>query len=233
MKNKILSSEPNPDLLRDQWESLGIAFSVNSTKTKHADPERTLIKTIQEFQESRKMLRLVLAWLDEYGELIHVERLRALMKELSAINLSWLGGISNYMVQKGDLRWRAIEQVVREHFGNPTPKFSTSKLDELQAQRVGEDQNFKKYGLTIAVTEAADSKKLLPFSTTIRSNLWLRMRTLFGTNWRADMASVLLLALASNPYQAERILGCAKETAYRNWKSLKEADVEDLLKGAA
>lgn len=221
------------DLLRDSWESLGIAFVVNASGTRHADPERTLLQTLREFEDQRKMLRLVLAWLRSYGALVHVERIKALAGDLPAGQLAWLGGLAEHQTQQGDLRWRSISQMIKHILGTPAPRFEMPKLDTLQVARKGEDLHFKEFGLVIPTVEPAEPKKLYSFNAGVRNNIWLRMRILFGTNWRADAATVMILGLAKNPYQAEQILGCAKETAYRNWRALKEADVEQLLRGMA
>lgn len=235
MKNKTPSKgvAVSKDLLRDAWESLGIAFVGNESGNQHADPERTILDSLKDFQEDRKMLKLVLAWLQNYGALVHVERIKSLAENLPAVELAWLGGLASHRIEAGDLRWRSVKQMIEKHLGKSSPHFPTSELDKLQAQRNGEDSHFKKFGLIIPKAESADTKKLRPVSVGIKMNLWLRMRALFGTNWRADMATILLLGLASNPYQAELKLGCAKETAYRNWKALKDAEVEKLLKDAA
>ena len=43
-KNKSSSTtDHSVDILRDQWEGLGIAFSFNISKAKQSDPEKTLI----------------------------------------------------------------------------------------------------------------------------------------------------------------------------------------------
>lgn len=223
----------NEDHLRDAWESLGVAFAFNTSQTRHADPERTLLASVTEFREHRKTLSLVLGWLGEWGDLVHVERLKSLSADLSAADAAWLGGLAAHQLAHGDLRWKAVVDSVERRMGLPMPRFPTSRLDELQAQRKGEDPHFGRFGLRISIAAPADTKKLRPFSDVVRANLWLRMRALFGANWRADMATVLVLQLAENPYQAEQLLGCSRETAYRNWKSLKVADVEKLLQGAA
>ncbi len=59
------------------------------------------------------------------------------------------------------------------------------------------------------------------------------MRLLFGTNWRADIAVVMIQKLAQTPSQVARLLGCNYETAHRDWKSLKETEVEALFKKVA
>lgn len=228
-----METKPTEDLIRDAWESLGIAFAANASGVRHADPERALLDTLKEFHQDRKMLKLVLAWLNSYGSLVHVERVKALSSKLSMIELAWLGGLAEKQIAQGDLRWRSISQMVKQRIGKPSPHFQIEALDEYLLQRFGVDAQFKEFGLHISNVDPADSKKIRPFEFGVKMNLWLRMRALFGTSWRADMATVLVLNLAENPYQAEKLLGCAKETAYRNWKSLKDAEAEKLLKAAA
>jgi len=230
MANKSSDQKPK-DLIRDAWESLGIAFAFNQSGTRNADPEKTLLQTLCEFQNDRKMLTLVMGWLRDYRHLIHVERLKALANKLSASELAWLGGLASHQAEAGDARWKNLVQFVERKLGKPLPNFTSSRLDELQSERVGEDRFFKRFGLHVPRTEPADSKKLRPLSAGIMANIWLRMRALFGTNWRADTAVVLLHGVAKNAYQTERILGCSRETAYRNWRSLIEADAGSLLRG--
>ncbi len=218
------------DTLRDAWENLGIAFAFNKSETNHADPEKTLLQALKEFNEDKKMLKLTLAWLKEYGQLVHVERLRALAVSLSAAELAWLGGLALYQVENADFRWRAIVQFVEKKLGNPSPQFLISPFEELQAKRLGADPCFKKFGLSIPLTVASDAKKIRSRQHVVAGNLWLRTRTLFGTNWRADIATVMVEHLVETPYQASKLLGCNYETASRNWKSLKEAQIETLLK---
>ncbi|MBI3534355.1 MAG: hypothetical protein HY072_02555, partial [Deltaproteobacteria bacterium] len=175
-----------------------------------------------------KMLKLILAWLREYRELIHVERVKALSVNLSPINLAWLGGIALHQANEGDLRWRVIIRLVEKKLGKYAPYFKTTRFDALQGKRLGVDPFFARFGLPIPCLQAADERKIRPRKHVIASHLWLRMRLLFGTNWRADIAVVMIRGLAQTPYQTAKILGCNYETAYRNWKSLKETEVETL-----
>jgi len=220
------------DNIRDSWAGLGIAFATSSP-VRNADPEKTLIKSIPEFEKDRKLLVLVLSWLSEYGKVFHVERLKALVVDLSAHDLAWLGGVADYALQGiGDHRWNAITSLIKDKLGgkNKLPRFATSKLDELQAQRKGSEPAFSNFGLIIPKLEREQmSRKILPDVEVVKRNLWLRLRFLFGTNWRADVASVMIQKLAENSYQAGKILGCSNETAYRNWKALKIANAEELL----
>ena len=63
----------------------------------------------------------------------------------------------------------------------------------------------------------------------LQTNRWLYNRQLFGTNFRADMATVMELHLATNAYQAMKVLGCSLDTAYRNWNALNEIDWPNWL----
>jgi hypothetical protein len=219
------------DLLGDAWENMGIAFAVNKSKTRNADPERTLLASLGEFGEDRKLLKLVLVWLAEYGDLIHVERVKALAADLSTKELAWLGSVA--AIQKGDRRWSSVVESVKKRLGRFPPKHQMSQLDLLQAERSGADQNFLEFGLTIPVFEAAEPKKVRARAKTLEDNLWLRMRVLFGSNWRADVATLMLLEQAQTSYQVAQLLGCSGETAYRNLNSLREAGLVRLLKSVA
>ena len=224
----------SPDSLRDAWENLGISFTANESGVVNADPERTLLASLREFQDDRKLLKLVLAWLTSFGDLVHVERIKALAGDLSAGELAWLGGLAMHQVESSaDRRWQTVVDFVKKRLGTPMPQFQTSKLDELQTQRVGVDEHFRCFGLMLPLLEVADMKKIRLRGDTLKGSMWFRMRALFGTNWRADVAVTMLLDSAKTSYQAGRVLGCSTETAYRNWNSLLEAGLPTLFKDVA
>ena len=221
--------------LRDQWANLGIAFAAGS-RIRHADPETTLLRTLSQFHEDRKLLRLVFTWLNEFGHLIHVERLKSLAKNLEKMEFAWLGMIADHMCEElGDLRFKTLRDLARKQLGDKPELFEDTSLQKLHYEKEISRPNAKPvgiaYGLRVTRADiAGDTRKLADLKSTINGNLWLRMRLLFGCNWRADVATVMLLELAANYYQARKVLGCSIETAHRNWKSLKEADVTELLR---
>src|SRR5690606_29899968 len=122
---------------------------------------------------------------------------------------------------------------IKERTGPTKKQAPPSRLDELQAKKDGADKEFASFGILIPKLEPADPKKIRPRKVVLQEHLWLRMRALMGSNWRADVASVMVLGLAKTSYQAEKVLGCSSETAYRNWNALKEAGAEHLLKKSA
>ena len=147
------------DSLRDSWASLGIAF--NTKATDHANPEQTIIETIKsgEFPGDRKMFGLMLLWLENYMDLVHVERLKYLMKDLSPFQLALLGGIAKKCLSKGDLRFKTIIKEIEKRFGKNSPKFEGD--DELYLKLKGVDADFLCFGVKVAPMHADESKKLL------------------------------------------------------------------------
>ncbi|OFZ26744.1 MAG: hypothetical protein A2381_17290 [Bdellovibrionales bacterium RIFOXYB1_FULL_37_110] len=215
------------DSLRDSWASLGIAF--NTKATDHANPEQTIIETIKsgEFPGDRKMFGLMLLWLENYMDLVHVERLKYLMKDLSPFQLALLGGIAKKCLSKGDLRFKTIIKEIEKRFGKNSPKFEGD--DELYLKLKGVDADFLCFGVKVAPMHADESKKLLKRDQVIKNNAWLRNRLVFGSNLRADFITVFTLGLAQNAYQASKLLSCSANASYRNWKDLEEARGLDFV----
>lgn len=218
-------------VLQDELAALGIAFvTEDKALSLEPDPERTFLKSISEWNTERKTLKLLLAWMDSYGDLFHVERLRSLAESLSAVELAWLGGFASYQVSQKDLRWQAIEKYCVSRLGKPMPQFATSNLDVLQSERKGRDPHFEKFGLILPLIEPSDPKKIYVREATIKRNAWLRLRLLFGSNFRADMAYLFLRQKVANAFQAEKLLGCSRETAYRLWKVFQEVECGKILR---
>jgi len=151
----------NNDLLRDKWSSLGIAFS--SIVKLNSNPELTIIETIRshEFPSDKKMFCLMLLWLDEYLELVHVERLKNLLKDLNAYELALMGGIALKCLNNGDHRWKVIILLVQKKMGKKEFHFNDGNDDELLLKMKGIDAEFLKFGIRVAPLKSEDHKKLL------------------------------------------------------------------------
>ena len=213
-------------VLNSKLSSLGIALLSKSEYC--ADPEQTIIQALKEVAEDRKLLSLMIGWIEEFSDLVHVERLRALAKKCSASELAWLGGIASYAAEK-DRRFEAITSFVTKTLGEEWKGTTVSKLDKLAAKRKGKDEHFSRFSIVIPKLEPASEKKLHTRTHVLSQHPWLRLRVLFGPCWRADIAWEILRDPKQTPYRAAKTLGCNTETAYRNWKALEEADIENLL----
>lgn len=210
------------DLVRDKWASLGIAF--NAPTKIISDPESALIDFLEsrEFPEDRKMMSLILAWLSEHSNLVHIERLKSLIADIGSFELAVLGGIAQKCVGFGDFRWRTIISFIKKR-NTGRPQFDFSESEYLLSKK-GEDPDFRDFGIRISVVEPERAEKILDLKTMIEKNRWIRHRILFGVNMRADVATVMVLKLAVSAYQASKILNCSFNAASRNWNDLHSVD---------
>jgi hypothetical protein len=207
------------DLLRDQWASLGVAF--NSKSSLVCDPENALINFLNsgEFPEDRKMITLILAWLKEYSNFVHIERLKSQIDSLGSFELAVLGGLALKCVQFGDFRWRTIISFVKKR-NTGKLSFESHESEYLLAKN-GEDLEFKEFGLRVSKIEPERAEKILELKQIIKKNRWIHHRILFGVNMRADVATVVVLKLAGSAYQASKYLKCSFNAASRNWNDLE------------
>ena len=208
----------------ENFSALGIAY--NCTKPNFsADPEKALVESIVFLSEDIKTLKLVLSWLQNYEDLLHLERLKALLKIAPMTTKAWLGGIAQFGSAK---RWAPI---IRDLEGIQLKEVEKNEFTNLQIKRLGADPNFKKYGIKIPIIDLTGlEKKLLSREHVLENHFWLRLRVLFGANWRADIAWQMYLDPNQTPYQVAKTLGCNAETAYRNWKALELANAKEFLR---
>jgi hypothetical protein len=223
----------NLNSIYEKLGGLGVAF-YERTKNKNVDPEKTIICALSFFDEDRKILNLVSTLIQELHSFIHVERLKALSKGLKPIDQARLGALSEYHGQY-DSRFRTFSKFLFENKSEEN-FFGISKVDQLRIEREKyKNSNYHPVGINFGVSFLQDDlkpnpKKFLNSKNILKNNIWFRMRLLFGTNWRADVATVMLQGLASSSYQAQKILGCSNETSYRNWNALREANLMEVVK---
>ena len=89
------------------------------------------------------------------------------------------------------------------------------------------------YKVKISKILPENEKKILSLKGILKSNRWLRLRAVFGPNFRADVVYLYVAGIASGPAEAARLLKCSRDTAYRNWRALEEADVRQLIRLSA
>lgn len=214
---------------RDQLLSLGFAFHGRIPKAS-ADPEKSILDLLPALFEDRKVFRMLLAWLGVASELIHVERLKALSEDLPARSKLVLGAVALKLAKK-DRRWKLLADSMKNALSdNPHELIFPRELsDPYLMSKYGKDEEFAKFGVEIATILPEDEKKILSLRGILRANAWLRLRALMGANFRADVA-YLFLSGVEGPADAARVLGCSRDTAYRNWRALEEANVREMLR---
>ena len=214
------------DTFATHWRSLGVLFDNIEVKP-NLDPEHILITTLSTTDNlnMRSELSFVLGWLEQYSTLIHVERLKSLSKE-STVQCSALLGAISLKVGKYDSRWNALAGFLSKKLGS-LPQFYQNS--EFQIVRHGLDTEFDAFGFHLFQFRPEPKRKYHTKDFLLQTNRWFYNRQLFGTNFRADMATVMELHLATNAYQAMKVLGCSLDTAYRNWNALNEINWPNWL----
>ncbi len=211
---------------------ISLGFSYMGEPSKHSpDPEKTLVAALSHFQEDQKLYRMLLAWMERFGDLIHVERLATYSKELSPNERLILGVTALKLLNAGDTRFKTLFERVRKEKLKYTLPLTGN--DPYLIEKNGIDPEFKVFGVKTAKITSSDPKKLLSRKFVLENNLWLRFRALLGTNYRADIAFVRTSRLVDTAYGAMKFLHCSKETSYRIWGNLEEARVEDFIRVTA
>jgi len=210
--------------------SLGFGFHGKPPK-KSADPEQAIVDLLPSFFEDRKLFRMLLVWLDTVSDFIHIERLRPLSKNLSPNLKLVLGALSLKLTPK-DRRWKLISERIKLELKDTKLDFNVPDeyKDPFLMKKHGQDKEFAEFGIRVATLAPENPKKIMTLRWILQSNAWLRLRAVMGPNFRADTAYLFVTETAKGPAEAARILQCARDTAYRNWRALEEAEVRSILK---
>ena len=207
--------------------SLGFGYAGSPSITP-PDPEKIIIEIIKLYPEDQKLYGIFLAWMERFGDLIHVERLSNQIDLLTQDEKVILGVTALKLWNNGDHRFKVIFDKIKKK--NIRLEMTLPGRDNYLIEKNGRDKEFLPFGVTTSTVQVSENKKLMDRSFVIKNNLWLRLRVLLGANYRADMVFVKLMSLANNAYEAMKFLRCSKETSYRIWGSLEEANVEDMIK---
>lgn len=220
----------NPDLYAI-WASLGISFQVEQEQL--SAPEEAILQTIRygQFPKYRKFFALMLLWLEQYSEYVHVERLLRMIKELPSHELALLGGIFlKIRKTKKDYRFDSLLKKIRKQLGEHSPSFPSLSDHSFFIQRHGLDAEFDEFGMKVAHLNPADKKKVLSEEHILEKNLWLFHRCMFGVNFRADVATVMKLYSPKNGYQAAKLARCSTNAGYNHWRGLMKIGwAQDVL----
>jgi hypothetical protein len=128
-----------------------------------------------------------------------------------------------------DQRWNEAVQAVETRTNCRETATSENPLDLLQAERKGRDPDFAQFGITIPVFEAADGKKLRPREYVLSQHPWLRIRSVLGANWQADVAMAKYISSNRSTGGIAAFLGCDEDTVERYLTSLEKVNIEALL----
>jgi hypothetical protein len=184
-------------------------------------PEDVLIGSLPTLKTDKLTLSLVYTWIRRNPEWIHVESLlKKVEAEKDPVHLAFLSALlsssENRSLVHAGSKIRYPKKNLNEHV-DKTLRLA-AEFGQIEFDRV-----FSKHGIKISKLFEEDEKKFIPRKYVLQNNPFLFCRTLFGTNWRADVAAFLMIKPESTPTEIMRTLGCSYETAHRNHQSLVSA----------
>jgi hypothetical protein len=213
--------------------SIGIFFTSESPdfSKKIITPEDVLIGSLSALKADKLTFSLVYTWIRRNPEWIHVESLlKKAEAEKNPVHLAFLAALLASSENRNLINAASKIKYPKKNLNEHVDKTLRLAADFGQIEF---DPVFSKYGLKISKPSEEGEKKFIPRKYVLQSNPFLFCRTLFGTNWRADVAALLMLRPESTPTEIMRSIGCSYETAHRNHQSLMAAAwprVDDQLK---
>lgn len=203
--------------------SIGIFFANGSFDfTKEIiTPEDVLLGSLSTLKTDKLTLSLVYTWIRRNPEWIHVESLlKKAEAEKDPVHLAFLSALLASSENRN-----LVHSASKIRYPKKDLNVHVDKTLRLAAEfgQIEFDPIFSKHGLKISKLSEEDEKKFIPRKYVLQSNPFLFCRTLFGTNWRADVAALLMIKPDSTPTEIMRTLGCSYETAHRNHQSLVAA----------
>lgn len=199
---------------------IGIFFTAKPTdfEKEIVSPEDAIMNSLPIVKTDLLTLELIYTWLRHNSELIHAESL--LKKIAFETNPTHLAFLAALLASTEDRRLLAVASKIKYSKKNANDEVDKTLRLSVKIGQVKPDPVFLKYGLEISTLQEEDEKKFIPKEYVIEDNPFLFCRSLFGTNWRADVAAILMVR-DLNPFEISNQFGCSYETAYRNYQSLK------------
>jgi hypothetical protein len=181
-------------------------------------PEKALIESFRIAKEDYKALRLVHTWIQINHDLIHVEALVSALKETHGSGTSRLVAAS--LKATGEKRFDRVFKMAMQDL---IPKLAQVVSFAAEIGQCKEDPTYSEFGLKVSEIDLEADKKFRSRDYLLELNSFFFCRTLFGVNWRADVAACFLLGKANSPTEVSKFLGCSYDAAYRNFHDLVAA----------
>jgi hypothetical protein len=199
--------------------SLGCAYyGVESNK--FADPEKTILMNLNCFNDKIDVFYMLMgALIHRVHELIHVERLFTLAKDIPDEEKVLLKVLSLKLDKKGDHRYGLISRKLKVKKGTEFKELNSNQ-DRYLMEKWGFDKEFKRFGILTPNLPIPPRKKYFSTKGILKRSHWLRWRALMGSNYRTDLAYLISIGRVSKPVDALAHLECSKALIYRMWKNV-------------
>jgi hypothetical protein len=198
-------------LLWRQWTRLGVAGPDAPESGCILDPEALLLFTFEVGRSEPRLYDEVLEWLSHYERLVNIQRLRNLMSQDSAFDLSLAGAPARWLCTLNKTsKWRDLAKVPVTR--SPVP-FFTADVRRTRSLAGSADPLYMKYGWSRPPIRLRDLSS--PMLLQAPPALILRLRCLFGLNARAEIVAYLLAQSSAHPTEMARELAYSQPSLFQ------------------
>ena len=221
-KYQIIKTRYYSDETIKKLFSLGCAFNVKSPLVP-VDPENYIIEILRFYWEYNDIFFMIYSLLENrISHLIHVERLANLVEKayIKPDEKILLIALCNKLAEKGDHRFKLISK----KFYKKGLQMRKPPKNECSAHLIkmwGTETSLLPFGVKVRSFYKVSEKKLFNLEEIYKRNIWLKLRAMIGSNYRADIIYLKSTGMAKTAYQAAKIAGCNTSTATRIWKSVE------------
>lgn len=218
-------ANPVLDFLWEQWGRMGVqAGIVRGGSPIVIDPETLILLTLECAREDPRMLDEVLDWMIVNGRWVNVVRLSSLLGKDGVGSTAVVGAFASFLSQYDKTpKWSQLAKTClpdKEHA--PEPLFRKFSVTE-KTPAYQKDPVFSAYGLQRQPVHLRHQSA--PVDMSEFSNLYIKLRALFGVSIRADIMTFLLVYGEGHPSKMARELGYSQRRVQDTLVALTEADV--------
>lgn len=200
------------ELLWKQWSALGVSAHAGASTDTVLDLEALIVFSSWAARYDERLYDLVLSWLVVHGDVVNIQRLKALAKKSAFTDTASLCYMADTVVRHGGRKWAALADAGAQA-GAPVPLFlSPDGAPESFCPR--HDDAALRYGF-IRVPFSVRNLVVSPDSAASAAAI-LRLRGLCGVSARADILAALINGSAMTAAELAAFCGFT-------WKSTNEA----------
>jgi hypothetical protein len=220
-----LIADSEQKAMRERLKSLGVAFALPLADAP-ADPEETILDCLKYYWRYNDFFFFCYTLLRfDLGPRVNVDRLIALTEKRRLDNdeLILLLALCRKIAAHGA---PDFEKVVAK-FHHPDLTMKSPPEDEDSAWLIhqwGVEESLEIYGVRVRSFYLERKDKIFRPEITLEKNLWLKIRSVLGSNFKADIAFFKLSGQALCAEDAANLAGCSLPEAVRHWKTLLAID---------
>lgn len=208
------------ELIWAQWCELGVSAHVDYVSKAVVDMESLIVCSSWGARYDERLYDLILSWLIANGDVINLQRLKALARKSDFTDASSLHYMARVVVQHGGRKWAALAGE-EEKLDEPKPLFLSVDGSVVSFCPRRDDMALR-YGFVR--TPFLDRHLVVQPDSDSVGSVAMRLRGLCGISARADLLAVLLNG------EAKTAAELALSSGY-TWKSTNEALKELVSSG--